>query len=600
MAPVNELLVRIDATTEQLRREMRRADQTVAQTSRKTIRQLDIMDRRFAAFGTGLKGVAATFGLAFGAGTLFAAGRGLDDLFQSMEDISDSAKALDLTAEALQELRFAAEQNGLEAAQLDRAWKDFMRRIGQARRETGPAVAALNALNIEIETLGTTEQVFEAVVRQLNRVEDQAQRAALAGELFGDRLGPALVPLLDQGVDGIDRLRRRAQELGNVMEGETVESVAKLNREWRVFSQTVSLEVQRAILGVVSQLVEWRDAIADVRREWDEADLTRLMSTEDVEVLRGRVAEIRAAMADILTGPDGKPIGLAATVMMRELEAALAATQARIAMLSAPDVAPAGAAPGLPPLDVTAAGIAAREAETDKVGEFIAKLREQNSLLRLEADERAKVEAVMRAQSLAVAEGTLLSEEQVAQIRDLVEAQRDLTAAQSDAEAASRDSAQAARNLGLVFTSAFEEAVIAGSDLRDVVQGLTEDLAKVALRRFVTEPLLGGFVELLGQKAVGGQVAANQAVQVGETGREIFVPGVPGNIIPAGRASAMGRQDGPGGGDTVFIDATGADAAAVQRLEAAFLDWQQGASNRTLAIVQNAALAGGSFGASFR
>jgi hypothetical protein len=54
----------------------------------------------------------------------------------------------------------------------------------------------------------------------------------------------------------------------------------------------------------------------------------------------------------------------------------------------------------------------------------------------------------------------------------------------------------AARELGLTFSSAFEDAVVGGKNLSEVLQSLLEDVAKFFLRKGVTEPLLeslGGF-----------------------------------------------------------------------------------------------------------
>lgn len=54
-----------------------------------------------------------------------------------------------------------------------------------------------------------------------------------------------------------------------------------------------------------------------------------------------------------------------------------------------------------------------------------------------------------------------------------------------------------ARDLGLTFTSAFEEAIAGGGDLRDVLQGLEADLIKLAARKLATEPLFNWFGSVL-------------------------------------------------------------------------------------------------------
>ncbi len=45
-----------------------------------------------------------------------------------------------------------------------------------------------------------------------------------------------------------------------------------------------------------------------------------------------------------------------------------------------------------------------------------------------------------------------------------------------------------ARELGLTFTSAFEDAVIEGENFRGVLQGIFEDIQRILIRRSVTEP----------------------------------------------------------------------------------------------------------------
>lgn len=46
-----------------------------------------------------------------------------------------------------------------------------------------------------------------------------------------------------------------------------------------------------------------------------------------------------------------------------------------------------------------------------------------------------------------------------------------------------------AREFGFIFNSAFEDAVINGKELGDVIQALGQDIARIALRKTVTEPL---------------------------------------------------------------------------------------------------------------
>jgi hypothetical protein len=142
-------------------------------------------------------------------------------------------------------------------------------------------------------------------------------------------------------------------------------------------------------------------------------------------------------------------------------------------------------------------------------------------------------------------------------------------AGEGTAEAARR-AADAARQLGLTFESAFEDAVVAGKSLRDVLAGISQDLSRLILRKSVTEPAagfltgvfkdvdLGGLFSGLfgGARAEGGPVSAGRAYLVGERGPELFVPGAGGGIVP----------NGVGAATSIFIDARGADAGGLAAL----------------------------------
>jgi predicted RNA-binding protein with EMAP domain len=102
-----------------------------------------------------------------------------------------------------------------------------------------------------------------------------------------------------------------------------------------------------------------------------------------------------------------------------------------------------------------------------------------------------------------------------------------------------------ARELGLTFSSAFEDAVIGGNKLSDVLQGLAQDMARLFLRKAVTEPLVGQALKVFGF-AGGGEPPVGVPSLVGEDGPELFVPKTAGTIVPAGRTAAM---LGGGGGE---------------------------------------------------
>jgi phage-related minor tail protein len=56
----------------------------------------------------------------------------------------------------------------------------------------------------------------------------------------------------------------------------------------------------------------------------------------------------------------------------------------------------------------------------------------------------------------------------------------------------------AAQDLGFTFSSAFEDAIARGQRLSEVLQGLAQDIARIIVRRSITEPLGGALSQLIG------------------------------------------------------------------------------------------------------
>jgi tape measure domain-containing protein len=99
--------------------------------------------------------------------------------------------------------------------------------------------------------------------------------------------------------------------------------------------------------------------------------------------------------------------------------------------------------------------------------------------------------------------------------------QREAVAALEELETAGRRLGDAtdrandtARELGLTFSSAFEDAVLRGEKLRNVIQGLATDLSRLVLRRTVTEPLANLFGGLLDGSS-GGSFDLGKAIATG-------------------------------------------------------------------------------------
>ena len=133
-----------------------------------------------------------------------------------------------------------------------------------------------------------------------------------------------------------------------------------------------------------------------------------------------------------------------------------------------------------------------------------------------------------------------------------------------------------ANQLGFSFSSAFEDAILEGEKLSEVLKALEQDLARIIVRAAITQPLgnaIAGAVSSAvgsyfgtpapsGGRAAGGPVFGGNTYLVGEQGPELVTFGAAATVTPnhALGGSSITQQ--------FNIDARGADAGLLPRLRA--------------------------------
>ena len=124
--------------------------------------------------------------------------------------------------------------------------------------------------------------------------------------------------------------------------------------------------------------------------------------------------------------------------------------------------------------------------------------------------------------------------------------------------------AQISNDAGNLIAQGFEDAILSGQKLGEVVRSLGRDLVRLVFSQMVTQPLakgIGNVLRGLPFMAMGGPVSAGSPYVVGEKGPELFVPHASGTIVPNNK---MGSSGGGGsGGVTVNYNI----AAGVSRAE---------------------------------
>jgi hypothetical protein len=105
--------------------------------------------------------------------------------------------------------------------------------------------------------------------------------------------------------------------------------------------------------------------------------------------------------------------------------------------------------------------------------------------------------------------------------------------------------AQMSNDAGSMIAQGFEDAILSGQKLGEVVRSLGRDLVRLVFSQMVTQPLAKGIATALGARAMGGPVSGGSPYVVGEKGPELFVPHASGTIVPNNK---MGGGSGSGSG----------------------------------------------------
>ena len=145
---------------------------------------------------------AGKFGLAI-AGGAAAAGTALlavaNDTASTADEIDKASIRMGISAESFQELRYAAEQSGVEMSTLEKAAKK----------------------------LEGTDLNFDDAMAQIYALGTEEERAAKAAELFGDSVAYSMAPMLQMTGEEMDEMTQRANDLGLVMSGDDVKAGVK-------------------------------------------------------------------------------------------------------------------------------------------------------------------------------------------------------------------------------------------------------------------------------------------------------------------------------------------------------------------------------------
>jgi hypothetical protein len=181
------------------------------------------------------------------------------DAVASGDDIQTLADKYNLSAEAIQRWNYVALQSDVPAEQLYKSMTKARDAIGTALvGGTSTAKTALESLIGDLSKVPTdTEGAFNTVIMALANVKDSTLQAYYANEIFGERVATDLIPLLNQGADGLAKLGREFESVG-YLSNEQVRALADYDNELNNFNTRITnakTELGLALLPILDRFV---------------------------------------------------------------------------------------------------------------------------------------------------------------------------------------------------------------------------------------------------------------------------------------------------------------------------------------------------------
>ena len=207
------------------------------------------------------------------------------------DEIAKFSRQVGLSAEAYQELQFAADRSGVSQEKFNSGLDTFAKRIGKAKAGTGVLFSFLSKASPEllkqVQAAKSNEEAFTLMTAAIAKVGDPNQKQALADAAFGIL---DMSRVAEGGVEGLSAVRKEARALGLVISTESAQAAEAFNDTMTNMHAALS-GVQNVIgaqlLPILQPLIEKFTAFVVANRE-----LIGSKITEFVSVFANRLAQI--------------------------------------------------------------------------------------------------------------------------------------------------------------------------------------------------------------------------------------------------------------------------------------------------------------------
>lgn len=197
-------------------------------------------------------------------------GASLRDAINRADQLDEMAQKIGASTRGLSALQFAADLEGVDG--LTASLGKLSKAMVESEKEGSEQGRAFAALGINVRDasgeLKTSDVVLREIAQAFSESEDGATKSAVAMALLG-RSGADMIPFLNNGAEGLDRLAGKAERLGLIIDEQTAKAAGEFNDNLFLIGKTADGLASRVAAQLLPQLSGLTDVFANVATNTD-------------------------------------------------------------------------------------------------------------------------------------------------------------------------------------------------------------------------------------------------------------------------------------------------------------------------------------------
>ena len=242
------------------------------------------------------------------AGVLTGLGAAAYKAAQTADDLNTLSKQTGISTESLQKMSYAADLVDVSVDTISGSMTKLKKNMAS---ESAATVEAFNAIGVSTRDangeLRNSEDVFYDVLVGLSGIENETERDVIAMQLFG-KSADQLATIIDDGGASLKALGEEAEQLGIIMDQETLDSLNAVNDQVDRLKAQATGEIAQAgakamesLMPVFEMVIEKLSALLEWIGDLDESQIKTILIIAAVIAAISPVAGLIAAISGAIT-----------------------------------------------------------------------------------------------------------------------------------------------------------------------------------------------------------------------------------------------------------------------------------------------------------